>query len=212
MKTLKNYWWLLLVFIAVTLIFIVTYNGVIPDLGWKKKSLDTLGSVFAKLFIVGALLDQFIAVFFPQDDTDKDQRDQAMNALSIVKDEEKFIQKEILSQQLYGFKNANAMASVQTLNAKLTTFSDTKQVAEDKIAEIDTKRSSFVRKIAFAAGLILAVTGVTILKDFIEPKQDTLNVKIFYFIDIVLTAAVLSGGTSGINELLRIIKDSWKKS
>lgn len=213
MKLFKDYWWLLLTFISITLVFIIGYKGVMPDLEWKTgNTLELLGGVFAKLFIVGALLDQLIAVFFPEDETAKDQRLQAQNALSIIKEKEKFVHKKILSQQLQSPNNANTMAAMQSLNTELSSFANTKQVAEDKIAEIDSKRSSRVRMIAFAAGLILAITGITILSDFIDMSNKGMNHKILSYIDVIFTAAVLSGGTSGINQLLKIVKDSWKKS
>ncbi len=208
MKILKNYWWLLLVFVAITLVFIISYEGKIPTLeSQNEKPLDILGRIFTKLIIVGALLDQFIAVFFPQDETDKEQRIQAQNALSITKEEEKLIHKEILSQRLQG-----SSATFQNLNTRLSTFQSNKQVAENTIAEIDTRRSSYVRKIAFAFGLIIAMTGITILSDFFNMTDNNVNHKILSYIDIIFTAAVLSGGTSGINQLIQIIKDSWKKS
>ncbi|MDO7171434.1 hypothetical protein [Mariniflexile sp. AS56] len=213
MKMLKKYWWLLITFLTITLVFIIGYKGDLPALDWQTgDTLELLGGVFAKLFIVGALLDQLIEVFFPQDEIDIQSRTQALNALSIVKDNEALIHKEILSQQLYGLSKATTMDSVKSLNTQLTTFSTTKQTAEDKIAEIDEKRSSHVRMIAFAAGLVLAITGITILSDFIDMTNKGINHKILSYIDILFTAAVLSGGTSGINKLLKIIKDSWKKS
>ena len=213
MKVFKDYWWLLLTFISITLFFIIGYKGDLPELNWKTgNTSDLLGGVFAKLLIVGALLDQVIAVFFPLDSTAKEQRMQAQNALSLVKDQEKFIQREILNRELNSLNTPSATAAIQRLNLKLSGFDNTKQIAKNKIATIDAKRSFQVRMIAFAAGLILAMTGITILSDFIDMTIINFNHKILSYMDVIFTAAVLSGGTAGINALLKVIKDSWSNN
>ena len=208
MKVLKDYWWLLIIFTAVTLVFIIN-EGNLPVLASNtdEKPLDILSKVATKLIIVGALLDQFIAVFFSQEEKDKVQRVQSQNALSIVRAEESLVHKEILGQNLQG-----TSANIQNLTARLNNFNNTKRVAQDKITEIDARRSSYVRKIAFAAGLIIAMTGITVLRDFFEVGDSGLNYKILAYIDVVFTAAILSGGTSGINQLIQVIKDSWNRS
>ncbi|WP_163515039.1 hypothetical protein [Gelidibacter japonicus] len=69
--------------------------------------------------------------------------------------------------------------------------------------------------IAFGFGLILAITGITTLTDFIIMPNDSnmlLNHKILSYYDIIFTAAILSGGTSGIHQLSNVVKDSWMKS
>ncbi|WP_422104463.1 hypothetical protein [Winogradskyella sp.] len=209
MKLLKNHWWVLLAFISITLIFFLapTYAGKIPALEPNEEALDILTKVTVKLILVGALLDQFIAVFFPQDETDKEERVQAQNTLSIAKDEEKLIRKEMLNLQLQG-----SLASFQKLNSQLVSFRNIKQAAKDKIVTTDSNRSSYVRRVAFVIGLIIAMTGVTILRDFFDMSNNAPNHKILSYIDIIFTSAVLSGGTSGINQLIRVLKDSWKQA
>ncbi|WP_299519127.1 hypothetical protein [Winogradskyella sp.] len=210
MKILKDHWWVFLTLVGITLIFFIApyYEGKIPTLEPNKEEpLDILTKVAVKLILVGALLDQFIAVFFPQDETDKEERVQALNTLSIAKDEEKLIRKEMLNVQLQG-----SAASIQKLDSQLASFRNTKQVAKDKIATTDSDRSAYVRRVAFVIGLIIAMTGVTILRDFFDMSSDALNHKMLSYIDIIFTAAVLSGGTSGINQLIRVLKDSWKQA
>lgn len=213
MNILKKYWWLLLTFIIITLIFFFGYNEVFEPLKWKTEdNLAILGTVFAKLLIVGALLDQFISVFFPQDDDEAAIRAKSLEALNIAKENKKMLKNEILSQRLYGANNDDQMGIFNKIETQISTFDQTEKSARENIASIDTQRSSYVRKVAFACGLIIAVTGITIMDDFILWGKEGLNRQVFSFIDVVLTAAVLSGGTSGINQLLKVIKDSLAKN
>ncbi len=213
MKTLKKYWWLFLTFIIVTLVFIVGYKGNITPIEWETEdNLKLLGAVFAKLLIVGALLDQLIAVFFPQDESDAEQRAQAKAVLFSIREKEKFLNKEMLAIELSITHNENTINSIQSLSTQITTLANSKQTAENKIMAIDAKRSHEVRMVAFAGALIIAVSGITILSDFVDLSREVLNVQILSYIDVIFTAAVLSGGTTGINQLLKMIKDSWNKS
>lgn len=215
MKIFKAYWWLFLIFLAITLIFILGYKGVMPELEWTDKPLDILGGLFAKLLIVGALLDQFIALFFPQKPSSVEQRQAAVIKLAYIKEKQEVINKQLFDAKLNFEKDPSPMVDLNTLNSKLSSYITSKEVAANEIERIDSGRSKRVRMIAFGVGLILAITGITTLTDFIIMPDDSnllLNHKILSYYDIIFTAAILSGGTSGIHQLSKVVRDSWRKS
>lgn len=215
MKVLKEYWWLLIIFLATTAVFILGYKGVMPELEWTDKPLDILGGLFAKLLIVGALLDQFIALFFPQEPASVQQRQAAIINLTHIKEKQEVVKKEIFDAKLNFDKENHLMDDLNKLNSRLSKYISNKEIVANEIEEIDSKRSKRVRMIAFGAGLILAITGITTLTDFIIMPNDSamlLNHKILSYYDIIFTAAILSGGTSGIHQLFKVVKDSWIKS
>ena len=212
MRVFKEYWWLLIIFLATTLVFIIGYKGVMPEIEWTDKPIDVLSGVFAKLLIVGALLDQFIALFFPQEPSSKEERQVALTSLAQAKEKQEVLNKQLFETKLNSAKDNKPM---DDLNSKINTIITSKEVPTNVIERIDSERSKRVRMIAFGVGLILAITGITTLTDFIIMPNESnmlLNHKILSYYDIVFTAAILSGGTSGIHQLSRIFKDNWKKT
>lgn len=215
MKVFKEYWWLFLIFLATTLVFILGYKGVMPELEWTDKPLDILGGLFAKLLIVGALLDQFIALFFPQEPSSVEQRKAAVIKLAHIKEKQEVVNKQLFDAKLNFDKEPRPLYDLNTLNSNLSSYITSKEVVANEIERIDSGQSKRVRMIAFGLGLILAITGITTLTDFIIMPNDSnmlLNHKILSYYDIVFTAAILSGGTSGIHQLSKVVKDSWMKS
>lgn len=215
MKIFKEYWWLLFILLAITAVFVLGYKGVMPDIEWTDKPLDILTGLFAKLLIVGALLDQFIALFFPQESLTVDKRQEAIIKLDHIKEKQESVKKEIFDVKLNYDKGSHQMSSLNNLNSTLSTYITSKELVANEIEKIDSERSKRIRMIAFGIGLILAITGITTLTDFIIMPNDSamlLNHKILSYYDIIFTAALLSGGTSGIHQLFKVFKDSLKSS
>ncbi|MBA6154758.1 hypothetical protein [Gelidibacter maritimus] len=213
MKVFKAYWWLLLILIVVTIVFILGYKGVMPELLWTDKPLDVLGGLFAKLLIVGALLDQFIALFFPPEPSTVELRQAAEIRMTHLKEEQEMVKKQLFYAKLN--KEQDPTIDLMKINSNLSESIKSKEVAANEIERIDGERSKRVRMIAFGVGLILAITGITTLTDFIIMPEDSnmlLNHKILSYYDIIFTAAILSGGTSGIHQLSKVVRDSWRKS
>ncbi len=211
MNVLKQYWWLLITFLIVTGIFLTKFDKLNPLIWNMEDPSSLLGNVFVKLLIVGALLDQLIAVFFPQDESNVESRAKSIDALRLAKENKKRVRRIILDQELFGTKTDDQVRALERMDNQISILEKTEKTTRQNINDIDVKRSAYVRKVAFATGLVLAITAVTILRDFIQ-IEESLNYKILSYIDVLFTAAVLSGGTSGINQLLQLIKDSWKKS
>lgn len=214
MKVLKNYWWLLLVLITVTLIFIINYKGIVEPLEWTGKPVEVLGKLAVKLIVVGALLDQFIAVFFPESEDVKMQRIQADAVLSNGREKKRILRREIIQERL-NLRDDMKSEGFRALHLELDNAEQSIRNAEEILTEIYSNRIGFVRMVAFAFSLVLAVAGITVLTDFIAmpaPAEAGLNYKIVSYLDIILTAALLSGGTSGINQFFKVVKDSWKRN
>nr|WP_299382254.1 hypothetical protein [Allomuricauda sp.] len=216
MEILKKYWWLFLVFIIVTLVFVIKYEGVLEPLVWTDKPFEVLGQLAVKLIVVGALLDQLIAVFFPESEETQTVRTGAETTLRVNREKRNGIRKEILSERLRNNADHARYDTFGTLNRDLSDTDESIRSAQEVLQEINANRMGFVRVVAFAFSLVLAIAGVTVLTDFIEMHNGKgvveLNHKIMYYLDIILTAALLSGGTSGINQFFKVVRDSWKRN
>ena len=65
---------------------------------------------------------------------------------------------------------------------------------------------------SFIVGLFLAIAGFRILETFMMfPTNFTgLQIKFFEFIDVILTATVIAGGTDGWHQLVALLSDITK--
>lgn len=212
MKILRNHWWLFLTIIIITLIFIISYKGNLEKLTWVKDPFETLGQLVVKLIVVGALLDQLISVFFPENSDNQIKRKTLETILKINKTDKSAYENELLRERLILTE-----ASPIDLPSKIKKAQEKINEVEAEISTLNVNRVGYVRRVAFAIGLVLAITGITVLTDFItniplDESDLNFNHKLIYYLDIVLTAALISGGTSGIEQFFRILKDAWKNN
>jgi len=212
MKILRNHWWLFLTIIIVTLIFIISYKGNLVKLTWVKDPFETLGQLVVKLIVVGALLDQLISVFFPENSENQLKRKTLETILKTNKANKSFYENELLRERLI----LTEVSEVE-LPSKIKNAQEMVNEVEAEISTLNANRTGYVRRVAFAFGLVLAITGITVLTDFITniPSIESnlnFNHKLIYYLDIILTAALISGGTSGIEKFFRILKDAWKNN
>ncbi|CAM1368082.1 membrane hypothetical protein [Tenacibaculum sediminilitoris] len=82
-------------------------------------------------------------------------------------------------------------------------------VEKNAIKEKNIKRTSFA---SFCVGIVLAIAGFRILETFMEIPEtaERLQKEIFTFIDIILTAAIIAGGTDGWHQLVALLQDITK--
>lgn len=82
-------------------------------------------------------------------------------------------------------------------------------VTKDETKENLIKKTSLA---SFCVGIVLAIAGFRILETFmvIPVQAHTAQVTIFTFIDTVLTAAVIAGGTDGWHQLVGLLQDITK--
>lgn len=82
------------------------------------------------------------------------------------------------------------------------------------VSKSNTKEDNiFKTSIAsFCVGIVLAIAGFRILETFMETPLEvhSLQKGIFKFIDTVLTAVVIAGGTDGWHQLVGILQDITK--
>lgn len=211
MNLFKKYWWLLLVFIAITLIFLIKYEQIATEtLEFTNTPYVAIGKVVLKLVVIGALLDQFISVFFPEKEENKVKRSLAQISLKHNKEQQKRRREEIFQMKL---NSSGDFLYEKEINddSKIKQSTHLIQTAELELLKLNTERTGFIRIVAFTFSLVLAVSGITIIRDFlINPNIESINIKIIYFLDIILSAALISGGTSGINQFFNIVKNSLK--
>jgi len=65
---------------------------------------------------------------------------------------------------------------------------------------------------SFCVGIVLAIAGFRILETFMEIPSEAYAVQesIFTFIDCVLTASVIAGGTDGWHQIVGLLQDITK--
>ena len=75
---------------------------------------------------------------------------------------------------------------------------------------MDKERRGKIRRIAFVAGLVLALAGIRVLTPLIvlpaEVGDYTFGNWLISYSDMIFTACLLSGGTSGVNRFFSYIK------
>lgn len=76
-------------------------------------------------------------------------------------------------------------------------------------------RDSNIRKTtlaSFSVGILLAIAGFRILERFMEVPSEAFQIQtiIFKFIDTILTAVVIAGGTDGWHQIVGLIRDITK--
>ena len=65
---------------------------------------------------------------------------------------------------------------------------------------------------SFSVGIVLAIAGFRILETFMEVPSEAFTIQaiVFKFVDTVLTAVVIAGGTDGWHQIIGLIQDITK--
>lgn len=65
---------------------------------------------------------------------------------------------------------------------------------------------------SFSVGIVLAIAGFRILETFMEVPSEAFTIQAiaFKFVDTVLTAVVIAGGTDGWHQIIGLIQDITK--
>ncbi|WP_222984207.1 hypothetical protein [Flagellimonas meishanensis] len=210
MRILRDYWWLLLTLAVITLLFIIRFEWFEVALTFVDDPYVAIGKVVLKLVIVGALLDQLIAVFFPEKKETQEERVRAESALTISREKRRILRDEILKERM---ANGQNYVNVDLFDddPRLLPYENSIVDATNAINKMNAERVGFIRVVAFTISLVLAASGITVIREFlVGANPEDFNVKLIFYLDIILTAALISGGTSGINQFFKVIKDSWK--
>lgn len=224
MKSILKHWWLLVAFLASTLIFISYYA--LPEqhawgIDWQEKPLEILLSLFGGLIIASALLDQFIEVFFPEPKENQDERNEAISAIQVGKavyTETKRKERKWRRNLILATDNKREKLQNNIDDSKEEASLQYKRLVEQRqiVNGMDKERRGNIRRIAFVAGLVLALAGIRVLTPLIELptigddepdlSKYTFGLWLISYCDMIFTACLLSGGTSGVNRFFSYIK------
>ncbi|CAL2086633.1 hypothetical protein [Tenacibaculum sp. 190524A05c] len=82
-------------------------------------------------------------------------------------------------------------------------------VSKSDTKEVNIKKTTMA---SFSIGIVLAIAGFRILERFMEVPSETFSIQaiVFKFIDTVLTAVVIAGGTDGWHQIVGLIQDITK--
>lgn len=196
-------------------------KGKIPwAVEWIKNPGSIIVSLSFGLFLSAALLDQFIALFFKEDEHTEQIRKESQAALK----EGRSVHKQLLVQKAQA--NREKMAAPESTQAQATysAANDAEvqqrknlEAAQVQLAEIKEDRRKSIRYIAFLVGLILAISGVRVLTNFIDYSGENSGLIEWQqwsltICDIIFTASLLSGGTSGVNRFFDLIRSQLDKN
>lgn len=229
-ESLFKYWWLALAFLASTVIFIYYYAMKNPNqhawgISWKENPLDILLTLFGGLLIASALLDQFIEVFFPEPKQNQNDRNEALSTVQVGKaiytdmkrKATKLKRKLVLEED----NTIRGVLQKKTDDAEKETSLQYKRLVEQRqiVNNMDKERRGKIRRIAFVVGLVLALAGVRVLTPLImfpettagdpDLSQYTFGLWLISYCDMIFTACLLSGGTSGVNRFFSYIKTKF---
>lgn len=83
-------------------------------------------------------------------------------------------------------------------------------VAQHNLYDFRTKTARLSFLLGLGVGILIAIVGVRVLLPLVDIAGlgiDSMQLKIFTFIDVLLTGAVLGGGSDGIHKLIVVITD-----
>jgi hypothetical protein len=102
-----------------------------------------------------------------------------------------------LTAEIAAITSSNAGVPAARIEAICTDLA----VQNQTLVTVDAKADRTRLSLAFVAGLLVAVVGVRVLDSLLEGTHPPL----FQFVDIVLTAGVLAGGTTAINAISELL-------
>lgn len=100
-------------------------------------------------------------------------------------------------------------AALQVLRSKLdaanTKLLETKRKAQPVLERIHIRKRGTATVASLSFGLLVAVAGVHIFSNLVtaKPPAGSLQLDIFLFADIVVTAMLLAGGADGIHQIIK---------
>lgn len=213
-STISRIGWMLIPISIISAFFFIYYaneTGNDWGLSWTPNLGTKLASLFGGLIISAALIDQFIVVFFP----DKDSIDQKLSVIKSKRRNSKEAISEInnhlfsVGLEMIGNKDdLDLVEYEQKLIVDKT--SHEKQIIEYniKLHEIMQEKSIRIRRISFVVGLVLTFCGVRFLTELVQINETNRDLHdwILRYCDMIFTAAIISGGTSGVNQFFAMIK------
>lgn len=210
MKVLMKYWPVLIALILASIILVFVYDGVTPNLSWKEDSMGILAGLFTRLLISAALIDQFIAVFFPEETESKIRREIIQSALTEGRNKVQTCLVEIIRMETAAKRDEDYIKKIKN---DLEDYDSNNVKLKGELLSINRDRSRKVRMYAFGISLFVAVAGLKVFSELIdipvfEPGKigENINFYIIYYLDMIFTAALLSGGVDGINHFFRSIR------
>jgi hypothetical protein len=87
-------------------------------------------------------------------------------------------------------------------DAKLASVLETRKTAIENLKEYKQKTMTYTLRVSFIAGVIISIAGFRVLDSlFISDNITGLQLLIYTYVDILLTAGILAGGSNGIHSL-----------
>lgn len=104
---------------------------------------------------------------------------------------------------------ATLLMSFPVILALTERFNELFIVSKNTTKESNISNTSMA---SFCVGIVLAIAGFRILETFMEIplEADVIQKSIFTFIDTVLTAALIAGGTDGWHQIVGLLQDVTK--
>jgi hypothetical protein len=167
--------------------FLVHKNRVLPAVGFEKVDLHSVLNLLGGLFVVALMAERAVEVIISVlRDADAQEMQDDINAVTA--------------------ELAAAKAAVLPVQADIDAFAKVLAAEQKTLGayRIDTKETSYC--ISFVLGLALALVGVRGLHGVLagDPSSGW-----FKLVDIVVTGAMIAGGSDGIHQMLSAITDCF---
>ena len=218
MEKLKQNWWLMVTGAIVLVVFIIYYVSGDHNWGlaWTEKPWEILLKLVVGLTITAALIDQLISVFLPDPPELKDKISNARLEASITKENYNRLKEDVRTLERERIVNPVAAADSTTRDQKkleLQATLGTLKANQEQVKEANQQRHGRIRRIAFAISLVVALGGIQVLTPLLDlGTAPPISKYLIWFCDLVLTAALLSGGTSGVRMFVDTLKDALDKN
>ncbi len=213
--------WTLPIFIAVVLAIVIV--GRASSVSFKADVLtQVMPSLLAGLFAIAAIMERAVAVLNDiwlgeKRGQSEEQVRQKSNQLEAVRAELRSAWQAhaMLTQEAVrtGDQDARARAfaaagpaSLSTLEPKIASLTQELQDAANVLAGVTAQQDRTRLIFSYAVALVVSAVGVTTLASMLEVGSLSNQQRaVFRAVDILLTAGVLSGGTTGISAISELL-------
>jgi len=180
------------VLIIILLILTIPSAIVLEQYLFNPITVESLISLLIPIFVIALFLERALEVFVS---TWREMQCFPLN------DKLKELKKQLSDEKAKAFHDGQPK-----LLESLTNEIDETQ-CEIKIFKAKTKRFSFL--IGLCGGLIISMVGVRVLRPLTSMDADPTGLQgsLFNFVDIILTGALIGGGSDGVHKLMSVITD-----
>lgn len=209
--TLKKTW---LVVVAVIVVLTAAGIGKATGLQFKPNILgQVLPSLFAGLLVITAMSERAVAVvndiWFGAEHTQAEDNlrlaNRKLQAASADARTVKELAKDAVRAGNNDFFTTRAAAAL-SLEAPTKAYAEEIQASEQELAAVRKDEARARLSLGFVIALVVSAVGVRTLESLLDIDHLTHEQhRVFQCVDILLTAAVLTGGTSGISAITDLL-------